>query len=317
MVSIATRQAGTAPMGILQKIFGSKNQREVKKLQPLVARINQLGPALVDKTDAELRSMTADFRQRVENGESLDSILPEAFALVREGGKRSLGMTHYDVQLVGGMVLHSGRISEMRTGEGKTLVATLPAYLNALSGKGVHVVTVNDYLARRDAEWMGRLYGFLGLTTGVIVHGIEDQERQRAYLCDITYGQNNEFGFDYLRDNMKTTPDRTVQRGLHYAIVDEVDSILIDEARTPLIISGAAEQAADLYEKVDKVIPKLKRDVDYVVDEKAHNTMLTDEGVERVEKLLGVENLYEAKNLQHNHHVVQSLRDRKSTRLNS
>ena len=295
-------------MGILQKIFGSKNQREVKKLQPLVARINQLGPALIDKTDAELKSMTADFKQRVDNGESLDSILPEAFALVREGSKRSLGMTHYDVQLIGGMVLNSGRIAEMRTGEGKTLVATLSAYLNALTGKGVHVVTVNDYLARRDAEWMGRLYGFLGLTTGVVVHGIEDLDRQRAYLCDITYGQNNEFGFDYLRDNMKSTPDRMVQRGLNYGIVDEVDSILIDEARTPLIISGAAEQAADLYVKVDKIIPKLKRDVDYVVDEKAHNTMLTDEGVERTEKLLGLDNLYAASNLQINHHVVQALR---------
>ena len=295
-------------MSFLQKIFGSKNQREIKKLQPQVARINQLGPALVDKSDAELRSMTADFKQRVDNGEPLDSILPEAFALVREGSKRALGMTHYDVQLIGGMVLHSGRIAEMRTGEGKTLVATLPAYLNALEGKGVHVVTVNDYLARRDAEWMGRLYGFLGLTTGVVVHGVEDLERQRAYLCDITYGQNNEFGFDYLRDNMKTSPDRMVQRPLHYAIVDEVDSILIDEARTPLIISGAAEQAADLYVKVDKIIPKLKRDVDYVVDEKAHNTMLTDEGVERTEKLLGIENLYDAKNLQLNHHVVQALR---------
>jgi len=295
-------------MGILQAIFGSKNQREVKKLQPIVARINQLEAALEAKSDAELRALTADFKQRLDNGATLDDILPEAFAAVREAGKRVLGMRHYDVQLVGGMVLHSGRISEMRTGEGKTLVATLPSYLNALAGKGVHIVTVNDYLARRDSEWMGRLHGFLGLSTGVIVHGIDDLERQRAYNCDITYGQNNEFGFDYLRDNMKSNPDRMVQRGLNYAIVDEVDSILIDEARTPLIISGAAEQAADLYIKVDKILPKLKRDVDYVVDEKAHNTMLTDEGVERVEKLLGIENLYEAKHLQHNHHVVQALR---------
>jgi preprotein translocase subunit SecA len=295
-------------MGILQKLFGNKNQREIKKLQPNVARINDLGPAMAARSDAELRALTADFKQRLDNGATLDDLLPEAFAVVREAGTRALGMRHYDVQLVGGMVLHSGRIAEMRTGEGKTLVATLAAYLNALGGKGVHVVTVNDYLARRDAEWMGRLYGFLGLTTGVIVHGIEDVERQRSYLSDITYGQNNEFGFDYLRDNMKTTPDRMVQRPLNFAIVDEVDSILIDEARTPLIISGAAEQAADLYVKVDRVIPRLKRDVDYVVDEKAHNTMLTDEGVERVEKLLAIDNLYDQKHLQLNHHVVQGLR---------
>jgi len=295
-------------MGILQKIFGSKNQREVKKLQPNVDRINALEPKMQAKSDAELKAMTAEFKQRLENGAPLDDLLVEAFATVREAGVRALGMRHYDVQLIGGMVLHSGRISEMRTGEGKTLVATLSAYLNALSGKGVHVVTVNDYLARRDAEWMGKLYGFLGMSTGVVVHGIEDYERQRAYLSDISYGQNNEFGFDYLRDNMKTSPDRMVQRPLNYAIVDEVDSILVDEARTPLIISGAAEQAADLYVKVDKVIPRLKRDVDYVVDEKAHNTMLTDEGVERIEKLLGINNLYDPEHLQHNHHVVQSLR---------
>ncbi len=295
-------------MGILQKLFGSKNQREVKKLQPKVERINALEPTMKAKSDAELRALTGEFRRRLDNGQPLDELLPEAFAAVREGSVRAMGMRHYDVQLIGGMVLNSGRIAEMRTGEGKTLVATLSAYLNALPGKGVHVVTVNDYLARRDAEWMGRLYGFLGLSTGVVVHGIEDYERQRAYQSDITYGQNNEFGFDYLRDNMKTSPDRMVQRGLHYGIVDEVDSILIDEARTPLIISGAAEQAADLYVQVDKIIPRLKRDVDFVVDEKAHNTMLTDEGVERVEKLLGIKNLYEAEHLQHNHHVVQALR---------
>ncbi|MCA9679849.1 MAG: preprotein translocase subunit SecA [Kofleriaceae bacterium] len=295
-------------MGFLQKLFGSKNQREVKRMQPLVDRIGQLGATMEAKSDAELRALTGELKQRIDNGATLDDVLPEAFAAVREAGVRALGMRHYDVQLIGGMVLHSGRIAEMRTGEGKTLVATLPAYLNALSGKGVHVVTVNDYLARRDAEWMGKLYGFLGLTTGVVVHGVEDYDRQRAYRCDITYGQNNEFGFDYLRDNMKTSPDRMVQRPLNYAIVDEVDSILIDEARTPLIISGAAEQAADLYIKVDRIIPRLKRDVDYVVDEKAHNTMLTDEGVERVQKLLGVDNLYDSHNLQLNHHVVQALR---------
>jgi preprotein translocase subunit SecA len=295
-------------MGILQKIFGSKNQREIKRMQPTVQRIGSLEAGLKEKSDAELRSMTGELKEKLDNGATLDDILPEAFALVREAGVRALGMRHYDVQMVGGMVLHSGRIAEMRTGEGKTLVATLPCYLNALAGKGVHVVTVNDYLARRDAEWMGRLYGFLGLTTGVIVHGIEDTDRQKAYNCDITYGQNNEFGFDYLRDNMKTTPDRMVQRGLNYAIVDEVDSILIDEARTPLIISGGSEDAGENYVKVDRIIPRLKRDVDYVVDEKAHNSMLTDEGVERVEKLLAIENLYDPKHIQLNHHVVQGLR---------
>ena len=295
-------------MGFLEKIFGSKNQREIKKLQPKVVRIGELEPKLVAKSDAELRAMTGELKTRLDNGATLDDILVDAFALVREAGKRSLGMRHYDVQLIGGMVLHSGRIAEMRTGEGKTLVATLALYLNALAGKGAHLVTVNDYLARRDAEWMGRLYGFLGLTTGIIVHGLEDYERQRAYGCDITYGQNNEFGFDYLRDNMKEAPDRMVHRGLHYAVVDEVDSILIDEARTPLIISGAGEESADWYGKVDKLIPRLKREVDYTVDEKAHSAMLTDDGVERIEKLLGIDNLYDIKNLQLNHHVGQALR---------
>ncbi|HEU0029044.1 MAG TPA: preprotein translocase subunit SecA [Kofleriaceae bacterium] len=295
-------------MGLLQKIFGSKNQRELKKLQPIVARIQDLEAALKPKTDDELRAMTAEFKRRLDKGATLDEILPEAFAVVREAGVRRLGMRHYDVQMIGGIVLHQGRIAEMRTGEGKTLVATLPTYLNALTGKGVHVVTVNDYLAKRDAEWMGRLHGFLGLTTGVIVHGLDDYERQNNYNCDITYGQNNEFGFDYLRDNMKTSPDRMVQRGLNYAVVDEVDSILIDEARTPLIISGSAEESADLYVKIDRLIPRLKREVDYTVDEKAHSAMLTDDGVEKMEKLLGVDNLYEATNIQLVHHVNQALR---------
>ncbi len=295
-------------MGFIQKVFGSRNQRELKRMQPTVVRINELEPTMEKKSDAELREMTADFKRRLDKGATLDEILPEAFALVREAGKRALGMRHYDVQMIGGMVLNSGRIAEMRTGEGKTLVATLPCYLNALSGKGVHVVTVNDYLAKRDAEWMGRLHGFLGLSTGVIVHGLDDFERQRNYNMDITYGQNNEYGFDYLRDNMKSAPDRMVQRGLNYAIVDEVDSILIDEARTPLIISGSAEESADLYVKVDKIIPRLKREVDYTVDEKSHSAMLTDEGVEKVEKLLHVDNLYDPKNLQLNHHVQQALR---------
>src|SRR5687768_5317415 len=295
-------------MGLIQKIFGSKNQRELNKLQPNVVRINDLGDKYKALSDAELKAVTGELKQKLDNGASLDDILCDAFAVVREASIRTTGMRHYDVQLIGGMVLHKGRIAEMRTGEGKTLVATLPCYLNALAGKGVHVVTVNDYLAKRDAEWMGRIYGFLGLTTGTIVHGLEDFERQRNYNCDITYGQNNEFGFDYLRDNMKTSPDRMVQRGLHYAIVDEVDSILIDEARTPLIISGAGEESADLYGKVDKIIPRLKREVDYTVDEKAHSAMLTDEGVEKVEKLLGVDNLYESKNIQLVHHVHQALR---------
>src|SRR6185503_6538487 len=235
-------------------------------------------------------------------------ILVPAFATVREAGKRTLGQRHFYVQLIGGMILHDGKIAEMKTGEGKTLVATLPVYLNAISGKGVHVVTVNDYLAKRDGEWMGQNHKFMGLTTGVIVHGLDDFERQRNYNCDITYGQNNEFGFDYLRDNMKDSPDRMVQRGLNYAIVDEVDSILIDEARTPLIISGSAEASGDLYVKVDRMIPRLKREVDYTVDEKAHSAMLTDDGVEKMEKLLGVDNLFEATNIQLVHHVQQALR---------
>ena len=294
-------------MGFLQKIFGSKNQRELKRLQPYVDRINGLEAKLKPKTDAELKAMTAEFKQRIENGATVHDIMPEAYAVVREAGIRRLGMRHYDVQMIGGMVLNDGKIAEMRTGEGKTLVATLPTYLNALTGKGVHVVTVNDYLAKRDAEWMGRLHGFLGLSTGVIVHGLDDQERQQNYNCDITYGQNNEFGFDYLRDNMKTSPDRMVQRGLNYAVVDEVDSILIDEARTPLIISGQGEESGELYVKIDRMIPRLTREVDYTVDEKAHSTLLTDDGVEKMQKLLGVDNLYDASNILLVHHVTKAL----------
>ncbi len=295
-------------MSFLQKLFGSKNQREIKKILPLVARIADFEKVMEKKSEVELKAMTPEFKRRFDKGESLDDLLPEAYAVVREAGRRALGMRHYDVQMIGGIVLHRGRIAEMRTGEGKTLVATLPTYLNALSGKGVHVVTVNDYLARRDAEWMGRLHGYLGLSTGVVVHGLDDFERQQQYQCDITYGQNNEFGFDYLRDNMKSSPDRMVQRGLNYAVVDEVDSILIDEARTPLIISGAGEESADLYGKIDKMIPRLKREVDYTVDEKGHSAMLTDDGVEKMEQLLEVDNLYAASNIQLVHHVSQALK---------
>jgi preprotein translocase subunit SecA len=295
-------------MGIIQKLFGSKTKREIKRMQPRVDAILARGKELEALSDAEIRAITPKLREQIDNGADLEDILVEAFAAAREAAWRTLKMRHYPVQLVGGMVLHQGRIAEMRTGEGKTLTATGPVYLNALSGKGVHLVTVNDYLASRDAEWMGAVYKFLGLDVGVIVHGLKDYERQRAYRCDITYGQNSEFGFDYLRDNMKMNPDRMVQRGLNYALIDEVDSILIDEARTPLIISGSAEESATLYEDVDKIVPRLKRDIDYVVDEKAHAVHLTDAGVERVEKLLGIDNLYDPANIKMNHHVGQALR---------
>ncbi len=293
---------------IAKKIFGTKNARVLKQLRPLVSRINDLEPDLQKKSDDDLRELTAQFRRRAEKGESLDSLLPEAFAVCREAGRRTMNMRHFDVQLVGGMVLHRGCIAEMKTGEGKTLVATLPVYLNALSGKGVHLITVNDYLARRDAEWMGRFYRFLGMSVGVVVHGLSDAERQHNYRCDISYGTNSEFGFDYLRDNMKESIERYVQRDLNYAIVDEVDSILIDEARTPLIISGPAEASASLYAKVNGIIPGLRKDIDYTVDEKAHSAMLTDSGVDRVENKLGVGNLYNPENIAWLHHVTQALR---------
>jgi preprotein translocase subunit SecA len=293
---------------VAKKFFGTKNARVLKTLRPLVDRVNGLEASMQAKSDDDLRSMTGEFRRRIDKGESLDAILPEAFAVCREAGKRVLGMRHYDVQLIGGMVLHRGSIAEMKTGEGKTLVATLPCYLNALEGKGVHVITVNDYLARRDSEWMGRIYNFLGMSVGVIVHGLSEYERQHNYRCDISYGTNSEYGFDYLRDNMKDSIERYVQRELNYAIVDEVDSILIDEARTPLIISGPAEESADLYQKVDAVIPALRKDVDFTVDEKAHSTMLTDAGVDRIEQKLGVGNLYNPENIAYLHHVTQALR---------
>ncbi|HKA88981.1 MAG TPA: preprotein translocase subunit SecA [Haliangiales bacterium] len=296
-------------LALFKKVFGTKNARELKKLQPRVAQINGLEAAFRKKSDAELQGMTAELRRRLDQGASVDDLLHEAFATVRESSRRVLGMRHFDVQLIGGMVLHTGRIAEMRTGEGKTLTATLPCYLNALPGKGVHVVTVNDYLAKRDAEWMGRIYKHLGLSVGVILsNDRDDYEKQRAYRSDITYGQNNEFGFDYLRDNMKLSPDRMVQRELNYAVVDEVDSILIDVARTPLIISSPTEESADLYYRVNQLIPRLKKDVDYNVDEKAHSAMLTDAGVDKVERLLGIHNLYDPKHIDFNHHVAQALR---------
>src|SRR5687768_12914087 len=281
---------------ILAKVIGTQNERDLKKLRPIVAEINAKEPEIQRLTDTQLRDKTLEFRARLANGETLDDILPEAFAVVREGGKRVLNMRHFDVQLIGGMALHRGKIAEMKTGEGKTLVATLPAYLNSLEGKGVHVVTVNDYLARRDSEWMGRLYKFLGLSVGVIQHGIDDQQRRTSYGSDVTYGTNNEFGFDYLRDNMKFDVSQLTQRPHHFAIVDEVDSILIDEARTPLIISGPSEESTDKYFRIDKIVPKLRRDIDYQVDEKHRTVTLTEEGVARGETLLGIDNLYDPSN---------------------
>jgi preprotein translocase subunit SecA len=244
---------------IMKKVFGTANERELKRIQVLVDEINALESGIAGLADADLKAKTGEFKKRLEDGETLDDILPEAFAVVREASKRTLGMRHFDVQLIGGIVLHQGKIAEMRTGEGKTLVATLPVYLNSLTGKGVHVVTVNDYLARRDAQWMGSVYTFLGLTVGVIVHGLNDEQRQQAYGSDVTYGTNNEFGFDYLRDNMKFDLAEYVQRELNFAIVDEVDSILIDEARTPLIISGPTEDSTDKYYKINRIIPSLRR----------------------------------------------------------
>ncbi|MFH2218911.1 MAG: preprotein translocase subunit SecA [Pseudomonadota bacterium] len=292
----------------LTKVFGSKNERELKKLEPLVEKINTLEPAIQAMSDEQLRKQTPLFKERLDKGESLDDILPEAFATVREASVRTLKMRHFDAQLIGGMVLNSGMITEMKTGEGKTLAATLPAYLNALTGRGVHIITVNDYLARRDTEWMGHIYTFLGLTVGTILHGLDDEERKAAYGADITYGTNNEFGFDYLRDNMKFYRESIVQRELNYAIVDEVDSILIDEARTPLIISGPAEKSTDLYYQVNSIIPRLKREIDFTIDEKARSVMMTEEGIARAENALKVDNLYDPRNIELLHHVNQGLK---------
>ena len=298
-----------------RKIFGSKNDRELKRLQPLVKLIGDFEPALEAESDDNLRARIAAWKEKIsaiedpeEQAGALDDAIPEVFAVVREASKRTLGQRHFDMQLIGGVVLHEGKIAEMKTGEGKTLVATLPVTLNALAGRGVHVVTVNDYLARRDAEWMGRIYTFLGLSVGVIVHGLTDQQRKVAYACDVTYGQNNEFGFDYLRDNMKFNLEDYVQRPHHFAIVDEVDSILIDEARTPLIISGASEESTDTYYVVDRVIPRLRQEDDYTIDEKLRTVSLSEDGVTKVEKLLGVDNLYDPRNILLLHHVNQGLK---------
>ncbi|HBS48069.1 TPA: preprotein translocase subunit SecA [Candidatus Dependentiae bacterium] len=294
--------------GILAKIFGTKNQRELNRIQPLVHKINLLEEKMQALSDLDLTAKTNEFRERISRGESIDSILPEAFALVRETSNRKLNMRHFDVQLIGGVVLHEGKISEMKTGEGKTLAATLPLYLNALSGKGAHLVTVNDYLARRDSEWMRPIYNHLGLEVGVIQNEMSDEDRKKAYNADITYGTNNEFGFDYLRDNMKFNLADYAQRDLHYAIVDEVDSILIDEARTPLIISGSSEKGADLYAAANYAVLKLKRDTDFEIDEKAKSVHLTEDGNDKVEKVLGIHNLYAPENIFILHHVTQALK---------
>ncbi|MEE8438657.1 MAG: DEAD/DEAH box helicase, partial [Micropepsaceae bacterium] len=300
----------------ISRIFGSANDRKVKATAALVAQINALEESFLGKTDDELRNMTVVFRDRHAKGESLDQLLPEAFAVVREAAKRTLRQRHFDVQLIGGIVLHEGKIAEMKTGEGKTLVATLPVYLNAIAAKGVHVVTVNDYLAKRDSEWMGQIYHFLGLTVGVIVHGISDQERKQAYAADVTYGTNNEFGFDYLRDNMKSSTNQMVQRGHDFAIVDEVDSILIDEARTPLIISGPTEDQSELYRTIDALLPQLE-DEDFELEEKQRQVTLTDQGNDHMVQILeeaGIleeGDLYDINNITLVHHVNQALRAHK------
>ncbi|MHB8068358.1 MAG: preprotein translocase subunit SecA [Desulfobaccales bacterium] len=293
---------------ILKKIFGSKNERELKRLAPLVDRISSLEPELRGLSDAELQQYTPRFKERLGNGEPLDELLPEAFAVAREASARVLGLRPFDVQLIGGMVLHQGKIAEMKTGEGKTLVAVMPAYLNALSGDGVHIVTVNDYLARRDTRWMGGVYQFLGLTVDTILHGLDDAQRRQAYAADITYGTNNEFGFDYLRDNMKFSLEDYVQRGFNYAIVDEVDSILVDEARTPLIISGPAEESTQLYYVLNRVANQLKQEQDYTIDEKARSVLITEDGVAHAEKALSVDNLYEPGNIEILHHLQAALK---------
>ena len=310
-------------MGIGEKLFGTYSERQLKKLKKVVDHIEELAPKYADMTNEELRNTTEVLKERLDKGETLDDILPDAFAAIREADDRVLGKRPFRVQLLGGIILHQGRIAEMKTGEGKTLVATMPAYLNALSGKGVHVVTVNDYLARRDSEEMGRVYEFMGLTTGLIVHGLTPREKQESYNADITYGTNNEFGFDYLRDNMVVYKKDTVQRGHSFAIVDEVDSILVDEARTPLIISGAGEKSTEMYDRADVFASKLRKfvikemdtktsyddvDADYIVDEKANNAILTPSGAKKAEEFFGIDNLSDAENAEISHHINQAIR---------
>ena len=297
-------------MGLMEKIFGDLNTKEVKKIEKIADKVMELDGAMAALTDEELRGKTAEFRERLTKGETIDDLLPEAFAVCREAAWRSVGMKHFKVQVIGGIALHQGRISEMKTGEGKTLVATLPAYLNALEGKGVHVITVNDYLAKRDAEWMGKIYTFLGMTVGCVIHGISDRTRKAAYRADITYGTNNEFGFDYLRDNMVIYADQLTQRDLNYAIIDEVDSILIDEARTPLIISGQGDDSTDLYRIANKFVNTLREgeDADYTIEEKEKRVSLTDEGVTKAEKFFDIENFGDPENMEINHHVVEALK---------
>ena len=293
---------------VLRKIFGTQNDRDLKAYSKVLTDINDFEGVIEKLSDDELKAKTPYFKELLKEGKTLKDILPEAFAVVREVARRTLGERHYDVQMIGGMILNDGRIAEMKTGEGKTLVSTLPVYLNALEGKGVHVVTVNDYLAKRDAEWMGVIFQFLGLTVGVIINEKTDKERFEAYRCDITYGTNNEFGFDYLRDNMKMHIEDYVQRELCFCIVDEVDSILIDEARTPLIISGPTSETTDKYYKINSIIPSLRRGRDFVIDEKARSSSLTEDGVHQVESLLGINNLYDPSNIELVHHVNQALK---------
>ncbi|NLZ71808.1 MAG: DEAD/DEAH box helicase, partial [Clostridiaceae bacterium] len=315
-------------MGLFNKVFGTYSEREIKKIIPIQKQVLDLADQYTAMSETELRNQTQVFKERLKNGETLDDILPESFATVREASKRVLGMYHFPVQILGGIILHQGRIAEMKTGEGKTLVATLPVYLNALTGNGVHVVTVNDYLAERDSEWMGKIYRYLGLSVGLVIHGLSNEEKQKAYASDITYGTNNEFGFDYLRDNMVTSSDRLVQRVLNFAIVDEVDSILIDEARTPLIISGSSGESSDLYRQTNQLIAgmtgktfkatddklsyeeraELQGNADYVIDEKAKTSVLTEKGVSKAEKFFGVDNLTDSENFLLNHHINNALK---------
>ena len=293
---------------ILAKVFGTANERQLKNMQPIVAKINAYEPIISALTDEQLAAKTNEFREQISQGKTLDAILPEAFAVVREASKRTLGQRHFDAQLMGGMVLHHGKIAEMKTGEGKTLTATLPLYLNALSGKGAHLITVNDYLARRDAEWMGAVYNALGLSVAALQNHMQDTERKKLYNSDIVYGTNSEFGFDYLRDNMKFRLEDYVQRDLHYAIVDEVDSILIDEARTPLIISGSSDEGSKLYTLTDQVVARLHKTEDFEVDEKARSAQLTEKGVDKIEHAFNVTNLYAVDNISLLHHVEQALK---------